>query len=195
MYLQCLTPWFISPTLTTPMLPVHCCAELSLSYTHTHTSPLRHSPVVWSTTSRQLFLLSCHIGHDVRALLCVIGWRLIESSVCGRLWFFVPQSLVVMDEMVNCSVTSQPTAEHLRLSCHHSVKMCRASVTAAARQWNWYWSDTQFTWAELTQRLLAPDTGDQSGHRGKTVQGSFLRFGKVSYRGLPERLEPSLQTV
>ncbi len=55
----------------------------SYAYTHLHTL-LRHSPVVWPVTTRQLFLLCCWSSHDVRALLCVIGWRLSASCVCGR---------------------------------------------------------------------------------------------------------------
>lgn len=32
---------------------------------------LRHSPLVWPVTTGRLFLLSCHVSRDVRALLCV----------------------------------------------------------------------------------------------------------------------------
>lgn len=38
----------------------------------THTL-LRHSPLVWPGTPGPLFLLSCHVSRDVRALLCVTG--------------------------------------------------------------------------------------------------------------------------
>ena len=71
------------------------------THTHTHTHALlRHSPVVWPVTTRQLFLLSCHVSHDVRALLCVIGWRLMRPvyvgdfrSLCHReLWSWTRRS-------------------------------------------------------------------------------------------------------
>lgn len=41
--------------------------------TLTHCALLRHSAVVWPVRTTQLFLLSCHVSPDVRALLCVIG--------------------------------------------------------------------------------------------------------------------------
>lgn len=95
------TMWFISPTPTTPVLPVLYRRNSDLDSprnTHMHAVPLaeartrmlthcallRHSPVVWPVTTTQLFLLSCHVSPDVRALLCVIGWRLLASFICGR---------------------------------------------------------------------------------------------------------------
>lgn len=92
-----LTLWLISPTLTTPVPSILYRRSADLdshtaharqhthSYAHTHTlTLLRHSPVVWPVTTRQLFLLSCHVSHDVRALLCVIGWRLSAFCAGGR---------------------------------------------------------------------------------------------------------------
>ena len=109
-----LTLWLISPTLTTPTLSIlyrrtadpdshtaqhtHTHTHTRLrshtdthrhtdthTHTHTHTHTLlRHSPVVWPGTTRQLFLLSCHVSHDVKALLCVTGWRLTASCVGGK---------------------------------------------------------------------------------------------------------------
>lgn len=46
---------------------------------------LRHSPLVWPLTTGRLFLLSCHVSRDVRALLCVwLADVFATFPVCGR---------------------------------------------------------------------------------------------------------------
>lgn len=93
--------------------------------THTH-ALLRHSPLVWPITTSQLSLLSCHISHDVRALLCVTGWRLCASCVCGR--YIVGDCCSVS----NRELWSKWSVEHLHLSCNCIVNMCNVCVTEAS---------------------------------------------------------------
>lgn len=111
----------------------HCWPRLSYSTNLTHTL-LRHSLVVWPVTTRQLFLLSCHISHDVRALLCVIGWRLCAPCVCGRYDVGGCCSLGHRESWSKWStdVWPHPIVEHLHLSCYRTVKMCNICVTEAS---------------------------------------------------------------
>lgn len=113
-------PMTSPPTLTTSVLSIayrrsadqdsckgaHTCNRTP-TWTHTLT-PLRHSSVVWLVTIRQLFLLSCLAIRDVRALFCVIDWRLSVSCLCGRYDEGVSCDPRLVDGAVNLSLTSYP---------------------------------------------------------------------------------------
>lgn len=74
-----------------PSVQLRCAADPDLTPT------LRHSPLVRPVTTGRLFLLSCHVSRDVRALLCVWSPDVFRDVPgvwemwCGRPSLTIPQ--------------------------------------------------------------------------------------------------------